>query len=68
MDNKKNKRFQLGAKTAYTLTEAFKIYEIAQKYSDRSKSATFWKEIEQKGFMPERTGDSLRNFLKVQLK
>lgn len=42
--------------------------ELAKKDKERSKGATYWKEIEFKGFIPERTGDSMRNHLKVQLK
>ena len=69
LEGKKNKRFELAKGCAYTLTEAFKINELAHKNPQKSKSATFWKEIEmQGGVIPERTGDSLRNFLKVSLK
>ena len=68
LEGHKNKRYQLGPKLQYTLTEAFKVNELAQAHKDRSKGATFWKEIEFKGLIPGRTGDSMRNFLKVSLK
>lgn len=69
LESRKNKRFEISKGCSYTLTEAFKINEIAQKNPLKSKSATFWKEIEMKGgIVPERTGDSMRNFLKVNLK
>lgn len=54
---------------AYTLTEAFKIHELALKNPGKAKSVTFWKEIEMKGsIIPERTSDSIRNFLRNSLK
>ena len=62
------KKFELGGNWPYTLTEAFKINEIYKKNESRAKGATFWREIEFKGLIPHRTGDSMRNFLKVQLK
>jgi hypothetical protein len=69
LESKKNKRFELNNHCSYTLTEAFKITELAHKNPQKSKSATFWKEIEMRGgIIPERTGDSMRNFLKVSLK
>lgn len=68
INNKKNKRFALSKGCAYTLTEAFKINEIAQANKARSQSSSFWKEIEFKGLIPERTMDSMRNFLKTSLK
>lgn len=68
INNNKNKRFALSKYTAYTLTEAFKVYEIAQANKARCQSANFWKEIEFKGLIPERTMDSMRNFFKTQLK
>ena len=63
--NKKQKRFSLNKGCAYTLTEAFKINEIAQANKSRCQSAAFWKEIEFKGLIPKRSMDSLRNFLKT---
>ena len=65
IDNKKNKRFTLSKTCNYTLTEAFKINEIAKANKSRCQSAVFWKEIEFKGFIPERSMDSLRNFFKT---
>lgn len=62
------KKFELGGNWPYTLTEAFRINEIYKKNESRAKGATFWREIEFKGLIPHRTGDSMRNFLKVQLK
>lgn len=68
IDSKNHKRFELSKGTPYTLTEAFRINQLALESPDRSKSATFWKDIEFKGLLPGRTCESLRNFLKVQLK
>ena len=51
-ENKKHKRFELHIKTPYTLTEAFKISQLAQENKDRSKGATFWKEVELKQVIP----------------
>ena len=68
INNNNNKRFTLNWGCAYTLTEAFKINEISQANKGRCTSANFWKEIEFKGLIPERTMDSLRNFFKVNLK
>lgn len=68
LSNKKNKRFALARGCAYTLTEAFKVNEIAQANKARCQSANFWKEVEFKGVIPERTMDSMRNFLKTALK
>ena len=52
MEHKGNKKFELPNKCLYTLTEAFKINELSLKNKDRSKGATFWKEIEFKGLSP----------------
>jgi len=69
LESKRSKRFELSKGSTYTLTEAFKIWELTLQNPQRSKGATFWKEIELKGgIIPERTGDSLRNFLKTSLK
>jgi hypothetical protein len=64
-----HKTFQLDKGWPYTLTEAIKIDELARLHPQRSKGATFWKEIEEQGWLiPQRTCESMRNFLKTQLK
>ena len=45
-DLKNHKVFHLDKGWPYTLTEAFKISELSTKHPQRSKGATFWKEIE----------------------
>ena len=57
INNNKNKRFALQKHSAYTLTEAFKVYEIAQANKARCQSANFWKEIEFKGFRVKMNGE-----------
>lgn len=67
-EEKKNKKLSLPNKCGYTITEAIKIFQLACDSKDRGKSATFWKEIEDKGLIPERRAESMRNFLKTSLK
>ncbi|CDW88076.1 UNKNOWN [Stylonychia lemnae] len=66
----KIKRLELHKSQNYTITEAIKIYEIASSKENkhRSQSAAFWKEVSEKGIIPGRTGESMRNFLKKSLK
>ena len=49
----------------YTITEAIKVFQIALQNKTKSKSATFWMEIERNQTLPRRTADSLRNFWKT---
>ncbi len=49
--------------------EAIKIWEhfTMGNNKNRGKSAEFWKDVERRGLIPQRTGDSMRNFLKTRL-
>ena len=51
----------------YTITEAIKVFSIALQKENRtkSKSASFWLEVERNQTLPKRTADSLRNFWKT---
>lgn len=53
----------------YTIMEAIKIQEICElgKKNNQGMSASFWQNVERKGSIPSRTGDSMRNFLKTKL-
>ena len=51
----------------YTITEAIKVFQIAlqKENKTKSKSASFWIEVERNQTLPKRTADSLRNFWKT---
>ena len=54
----------------YTITEGLKIFEIALANRDGSKTQgkKFWKEVEARQILPNRPGESMRNFWKTQTK
>lgn len=48
-------------RTAYTIIEILKMFDLAKKDNDNSsKSVKFWDEIEKKNIIPDRTSQSLR--------
>ncbi len=47
------------------MTEAVKI---AEHYDQKNTSASYWKKKEEEGIVPHRTCDSMRNFVKTQIK
>lgn len=51
----------------YTITEAMKIFSIAlqKQNKTKSKSASFWLDVERQQTLPKRSADSLRNFWKT---
>lgn len=51
----------------YTITEAIKVFQIAltKEGKTKSKSASFWLQVERSQILPKRTADSLRNFWKT---
>lgn len=49
----------------YTITEAIKVFQIALRNKQCSKSAQFWMQVEREYTLPKRTADSLRNFWKT---
>lgn len=55
-------------KVAFTIREAFKIYEISQNTPRQQQSATHWKRIADSGLFPNRTGESLRECFKTHFK
>lgn len=49
----------------YTITEGIKIFELALANPSNSRGAVFWLQVEQKGIIPRRPGESMRNFWKI---
>jgi hypothetical protein len=49
----------------YTLTEAFKVFELGLANIDSSYGATFWIKIERDERIPNRTAESMRGFWKA---
>lgn len=48
-------------RTAYTIIEILKMFDLAKKDNDNSsKSVKFWDEVEKKNVIPDRTSQSLR--------
>lgn len=64
-DKAKKLTFGVKSNVRYTIREAVKVFEIALKNKSKSKSASFWMEIERKQILPQRSADSLRNFWKT---
>jgi hypothetical protein len=52
-------------KNPYTLTEAFKVFELGLENIDSSYGATFWIKIERDEVIPNRTAESMRGFWKA---
>lgn len=56
-----NKRRSLNKRTAYTIIEILKMFDLAKKDTENSsKSVKFWDEVEKKNIIPDRTSQSLR--------
>lgn len=64
-DEKRHKQYSLQQKTSYTITEALKIYE---HYNEKNTSAGYWKKKQEEGIVPSRTCDSMREFVKKQIR